>query len=171
LYFSELSDVEHAYHQGQVHLHSTVWVRWGGDLEGPDDLPLEIRVEADGTSWHIYSYSQLRYDDEGDLITQFIQTTPGRIIFNQLIHRFIQWSLSDSEIDNLESRIPETVLPPAVAEYLRKLYARQSIGPRPASLGMVSSGSPSKGLACAWPALTSSDLAKIENYFDTVGHW
>jgi DNA-directed RNA polymerase subunit beta' len=176
LYFSELSDVEHAYHQGQLHLHSRVWVRWAGDIEGSfgedeDETPLEIRVEADGSSWHIYSDIQLRYDEEGELLAQFVRTTPGRVVFNQLIHRFIRWSMQDQNIELLEMRVSESVLPANVLESLRDLYMKQTIGPRPARLGRASAASPSKGRACTWPPFHDLHLQQIQRYFDTVGHW
>lgn len=175
-YFSELSDVEHAYHQGQIHLHSRVWVRWAGDTEGnlgedQDETPLEIRVEADGSSWHIYSDMQLRYNDEGDLLSQFVRTTPGRVLFNQLIHRFIRWSVQDQRMEFLETRVAETVLPADVLDGLRDLYMQQAIGPRPAGLGLATAANPSKGPACIWPPLHDLHLQQIQTYFDTVGHW
>jgi DNA-directed RNA polymerase subunit beta' len=176
LYFSELSDVEHAYHQGQIHLHSIIWVRWGGDIEGSlgddsENLPLEIRVDSYGNSWHIYSQYQLRYNQQGELIAQFVRTTPGRVVFNQLVHRFIRWSLQDQSMELLESRVPETVLPPAIIRYLKRLYSKQTIGPRPAQLDLVSSGLPSKGRACAWPPPSQFHFDQMRSYFETIGHW
>ena len=177
LYFSELSDVEHAYHQGQIHLHAIIWVRWGGDIEGSlgndsEEIPFEIRVDGDGSSWHIYSEYQLRYDQEGELTSQFIRTTAGRVILNQLIHRHIRWSLEDQMMELLEARMPEIVLPPDVMIYLKKLYSAKVLGERPGMLGLATSLAPSNGRACAYPPLDSYFKFKyIRQYFDKMGHW
>nr|NP_050840.1 RNA polymerase beta' chain [Nephroselmis olivacea]Q9TL05.1 RecName: Full=DNA-directed RNA polymerase subunit beta'; AltName: Full=PEP; AltName: Full=Plastid-encoded RNA polymerase subunit beta'; Short=RNA polymerase subunit beta' [Nephroselmis olivacea]AAD54811.1 beta' subunit of RNA polymerase [Nephroselmis olivacea] len=177
LYFSGLSDVEHAYHQGQIHLHSIIWVRWGGESEGSlgdefEDNPLEIRIDANGHSWHIYSQYQLRYDDEGDLISQFIRTTTGRVVFNQLVHRHIEWSLHDQVMEEIETEFPESVLPPDVMRCLVRLYSAHAIGERPAMLGLASPGTPSPGRACAYPPRDDyADPNQIKEYLNRIGHW
>jgi DNA-directed RNA polymerase subunit beta' len=40
----------------------------------------------DGTITEIYPDRRRRLDQEGNLISQYIQTTPGRIIYNKAVH-------------------------------------------------------------------------------------
>ncbi len=39
----------------------------------------------DGTRTLLYKYRRLRQDAQGNLISQYIRTTPGRVIYNKTI--------------------------------------------------------------------------------------
>lgn len=87
-YFSSLDDAIVAYEQGQVDIHSYVWVRFDGEIEGDDtDLePLKVDTTDDGITTKVYKFRRIREDAEGNLISQYIHTTPGRIIYNKTIY-------------------------------------------------------------------------------------
>ncbi|MBW4466176.1 MAG: DNA-directed RNA polymerase subunit gamma [Pegethrix bostrychoides GSE-TBD4-15B] len=86
-YFSSLNDVIIAYDQRQVDIHSYVWVRFAGAVESEDDEaePLEVTTAEDGTVTKLFKYRRVRQDTEGNVISQYIKTTPGRIIYNKAV--------------------------------------------------------------------------------------
>jgi DNA-directed RNA polymerase subunit beta' len=86
-YFANLDDAITAYEQQQVDLHAYVWVRFDGAMESnePDTEPLEVQESTDGTVTKVYKFRRTREDNEGNLISQYIRTTPGRIIYNKTI--------------------------------------------------------------------------------------
>jgi DNA-directed RNA polymerase subunit beta' len=88
-YFASFDDVVMAYEQDQVSLHSQVWLRFDGEIEGDgavsDDL-VEEKVDESGFKLKTYPFLRVREDSEGNVLSQYVLTTPGRIIFNQAIH-------------------------------------------------------------------------------------
>ncbi|MBF2000512.1 MAG: DNA-directed RNA polymerase subunit gamma [Synechococcales cyanobacterium C42_A2020_086] len=86
-YFSSLTDAIIAYEQGLVDLHAYVWVRFDGPVESsdPETEPLEMQQSDDGIVTKVYKFRRVREDAEGKIISQYIKTTPGRIIYNKTI--------------------------------------------------------------------------------------
>ncbi|OUC12512.1 MAG: DNA-directed RNA polymerase subunit gamma [Alkalinema sp. CACIAM 70d] len=85
-YFANLDDAITAYEQKEVDLHSYVWVRFDGDVETDlDDALVEEQTADDGCVTRLYNYRRVRQDAEGNLISQYIKTTPGRIIYNKTV--------------------------------------------------------------------------------------
>ncbi len=86
-YFASLDDAIMAYEQNQVDLHAKVWVRFDGqvDTAQPDTEPLQVENMGDGTVTKHYRERRVREDASGSLLSQFIRTTPGRIIYNKAI--------------------------------------------------------------------------------------
>jgi DNA-directed RNA polymerase subunit beta' len=86
-YFSSLDDVIMAYQQDQVELHAYIYVRFDGEMETgqPDNEPQEVRENEDGTRTLLYKFRRVRQDAQGNLISQYIYTTPGRVIYNKAI--------------------------------------------------------------------------------------
>ncbi|MFZ4639758.1 MAG: DNA-directed RNA polymerase subunit gamma [Nodosilinea sp.] len=86
-YFASLDDAIMAFEQGLVDLHAQVWLRFDGQVESDrPSPPLSERTEAeDGTVTEIYSDRRVRLDAQGNLISQYIKTTPGRIIYNKAV--------------------------------------------------------------------------------------
>jgi DNA-directed RNA polymerase subunit beta' len=87
-YFSSLDDAIIAYDQGLVDLHSYVWVKFNEGVvedDGSDELQQEEK-QPDGSVTRIYKLRRERRDADGHLISQYIKTTPGRIIYNKTIH-------------------------------------------------------------------------------------
>jgi DNA-directed RNA polymerase subunit beta' len=87
-YFSGLQDAITAYEQGEIDLHAFIWVRFDGIVENdePDDDVLEENTSEDGSVTRLYKFRRVRQDAEGELISQYVKTTAGRIIYNQTIH-------------------------------------------------------------------------------------
>ena len=86
-YFSDFNDLLKAYYQNKIDLHASVWVRKNGLLETEKSLesPLEIRVNSFGQYNEIFSTYQYEYDLNGQKIKQYVRTTPGRVLLNQVI--------------------------------------------------------------------------------------
>jgi DNA-directed RNA polymerase subunit beta' len=86
-YFASLEDVITAYDQQEVDLHAFVWVRFDGLVEADesDNELLEEETSADGIVTRVYKFRRLRLDPDGGIISQYIRTTPGRIIYNKTI--------------------------------------------------------------------------------------
>jgi len=87
-FFASMSDVIMAYEQQQVDLHAYVYVRFDGQVETdePDTEPQKVEENSDGTSTLHYKFRRVRLDAQGQLISQYIRTTPGRTIYNATIH-------------------------------------------------------------------------------------
>ncbi|MBU6228542.1 MAG: DNA-directed RNA polymerase subunit gamma [Cyanobacteria bacterium REEB459] len=85
-YFASLDDAIMAFEQGLVDLHAQVWLRFDGEVESDKPSADLQRTEAeDGTVTEVYSDRRRRLDREGNLISQYIKTTPGRIIYNKAV--------------------------------------------------------------------------------------
>ena len=85
-YFASLDDAIMAFEQGLVDLHAQVWLRFDGEVESDKPSSNPERTEAeDGTVTEIYGDRRRRLDREGNLISQYIKTTPGRIIYNKAV--------------------------------------------------------------------------------------
>jgi DNA-directed RNA polymerase subunit beta' len=87
-YFANFDEVVMSYEHKQVTLHSKIWVRFEGIIEGDgvEDLPLSEIIDESGYKLINYPCRRVREDNEGNVVSQYILTTPGRIIFNQSIY-------------------------------------------------------------------------------------
>lgn len=86
-YFASLDDAIKAYEQKQVELHAYVWVRFDGAVEAeePDNEAISVERSSDGTVTKFYKERRVRETTDGEMISQYIRTTPGRIIYNKAI--------------------------------------------------------------------------------------
>ncbi|NEQ20422.1 MAG: DNA-directed RNA polymerase subunit gamma [Microcoleus sp. SIO2G3] len=86
-YFANLDDAVKAYEQKQVDLHAYVWVRFDGvvDSATPDNEVLSTERLGDGTVMKIYRERRVRETTDGELLSQYVLTTPGRIVYNKAI--------------------------------------------------------------------------------------
>ncbi|OKH19229.1 DNA-directed RNA polymerase subunit gamma [[Limnothrix rosea] IAM M-220] len=86
-YFGNMEDAVRAYETGDVDLHAYVWLRYLGDVDTSeaDDKVLESETHEDGSVSKIYRERKVRESADGELLSQYIKTTPGRIIYNKTI--------------------------------------------------------------------------------------
>ena len=86
-YFAGMEDAIMAFEQGLVDLHAKVWLRFDGEVESdqPKTVAPERMESEDGTITEIYPDRRVRLDGEGNLISQYIKTTAGRIIYNKAV--------------------------------------------------------------------------------------
>ena len=87
-YFGSMEDAILAYEQQEIYLHAYVWVRFDGPVETdePDDTPVKETPPEYGVVTKEYKWRRVREDEEGNLLSQYLKTTAGRIIFNKTIH-------------------------------------------------------------------------------------
>ncbi len=85
--YSSMEDAVLAFEQGLIDLHAEVWLRFDGPVDtfAKEEL-IEESHEPDGTVRRIYSHRRVREDADGNLISQYIKTTTGRIIYNKAVH-------------------------------------------------------------------------------------
>ncbi|MBW4539307.1 MAG: DNA-directed RNA polymerase subunit gamma [Myxacorys chilensis ATA2-1-KO14] len=86
-YFGSLDDAINAYEQNIVDLHAYVWVRFDGkvEMDVDDNEVIEEERSPDGIVTKLYNYRRVREDQDGNLISQYVKTTPGRIIYNKTV--------------------------------------------------------------------------------------
>lgn len=86
-YFSNFDEVLFAYQQKQLQIHSTIWVRCSTKIIFDNKLKfIKTIVFNKGINLHIYNNLQRKETLEGELLVQYIRTTPGRITFNQCLN-------------------------------------------------------------------------------------
>ncbi|ELS01482.1 DNA-directed RNA polymerase, gamma subunit [Xenococcus sp. PCC 7305] len=85
--FGSLEDAVKAFEQGQIDLHAFVWVRYEGEVETaqPDTEVVEQEELADGSILKYYRQRLVRESAEGKPLSQYVNTTMGRIIYNKTI--------------------------------------------------------------------------------------
>jgi DNA-directed RNA polymerase subunit beta' len=90
-YFANLEDAIRAYDRHEIKIHSFIWVRYDGlvDSDDHEKEPLETIDGGDGTITKLYKYRRIRETSTGELLSQYIFTTPGRIIYNKTIQEVL----------------------------------------------------------------------------------
>lgn len=90
-YFSNLDEVLFAFHQKEILLHSFIWVRWKNEIQMDEfnQKPLELRLDSSGNLIEIYSNYWRIKNNKSSKISQFIRTTPGRVLLNKIILQHI----------------------------------------------------------------------------------
>ena len=86
-HYANLDDALRAFEQGLIPLHDYVWVRYEGEVETDKDDQEIVKQEtlADGSVVKHYRLRRVRETSTGEVISQYICTTPGRIIYNKTI--------------------------------------------------------------------------------------
>ena len=89
-YFADLEDVILAYNQNKIELHSSIWIR-----SNAQDYQLlnhsKNRLLPDKSVIESSENLQIRKDSKGEFITQYLQTTTGRVIFNYTIQKTLNF--------------------------------------------------------------------------------
>ena len=88
-YFANLEDVVLAYHQDQIELHTSIWVRYNNDVVDSKNLLKKIKLQ-DNSYIEYYENLQIRKDSLDQPLVQYIQTTTGRVIFNYTIQKTLK---------------------------------------------------------------------------------
>ncbi len=91
--FGSLVDAITAFEQGVVHLHSYLWVRLAPDDTidcGFDDDLIKEETMEDGSRWEHRTFSRRRLDADGNVLSQYVRTTAGRVIYNQAIREVLE---------------------------------------------------------------------------------
>jgi DNA-directed RNA polymerase subunit beta' len=87
-YFSKFSDVMKAFEHEKLSIHSPVWVKYSGKVGGSNVNEKILKAKKtfqNNNILEIYNDIQLKKDKNGNVLTQYIKTTPGRILLNEVI--------------------------------------------------------------------------------------
>jgi len=99
-YFTNYDGVLKANECGQINLHSSLWIRWNFSLGIINlinrEFPVEIQYDSSGISIHVYDTYQIRRNRKKEILSTYVLTTTGRILFNQQIEEALQGSLKVS---------------------------------------------------------------------------
>mmetsp|Transcript_23276 Transcript_23276/g.55160 ORF Transcript_23276/g.55160 Transcript_23276/m.55160 type:complete len:682 (-) Transcript_23276:1537-3582(-) len=87
-YFRNFDDVILAYNQNKIELHTIIWIRHTEPLDKLSEL-LKRTVLNDKSVIEYYEDVQIRKDPTGKIITQYLQTTTGRVIFNDTVQKML----------------------------------------------------------------------------------
>lgn len=89
LYFSNFDDVLLAYENKLIKLHSYVWVRFNGNVDDDAEKIEETKINGN-QKLHIYPSRITKMDQDNNLMVQYILTTPGRILLNNVLFDSLQ---------------------------------------------------------------------------------
>nr|YP_009391854.1 RNA polymerase b'-subunit [Acrosorium ciliolatum]ARW59998.1 RNA polymerase b'-subunit [Acrosorium ciliolatum] len=86
-YFSSLHDALMAYEDNKISLHSFIWVRFKGLIDGldSDNIIINKKVISNNITILYYENKIIKLDNNGNYLVQYIRTTVGRILFNKVI--------------------------------------------------------------------------------------
>lgn len=111
-YFFGYDDVIKAQKQKKIRLHNPLWLRWSTNLRIMTSInrekPIEIQYNSSGIFSKIYEHYQLRKNKKEKIISIYLYTTVGRIIFNQQIEEAIQGTLKASQFR--DRTLPATII-------------------------------------------------------------
>nr|UPO65210.1 RNA polymerase beta' subunit [Coscinodiscus granii] len=85
-YFSSLEDVILAYNQDKLELHSLIWVRYNKETTNSSSL-IRKKVLKDQSYIEYYEDRQIRKDKNNQIISKYLKTTTGRVIFNYTVQK------------------------------------------------------------------------------------
>lgn len=83
-YFSSLDDALLAYDSHSIRLHSYVWVRFDGVVDN-ESTAIRIENTEDGNELHIFDDRIIKKNVNGEILVQYLLTTPGRILLNKIL--------------------------------------------------------------------------------------
>jgi DNA-directed RNA polymerase subunit beta' len=89
-YFSNLNDVILAYNQNKIEIHSSIWVRYPDKNINLANPHKQIRLK-DKTTIEYYDQWQIRKNELGEIIVQYLKTTTGRVILNYTIQKTLNF--------------------------------------------------------------------------------
>lgn len=89
-YFRDLTDVMLAYDQNKIELHSLIWVRQT-EVNVILKDPIKVIKLQDNTTIEYYENLQVRRNQDGEIIVQYLKTTTGRVILNHTIQKSLNF--------------------------------------------------------------------------------
>nr|YP_009398452.1 RNA polymerase b'-subunit [Lophocladia kuetzingii]ARW67638.1 RNA polymerase b'-subunit [Lophocladia kuetzingii] len=88
-FFSCLQDAIIAYYNEKIDLHALIWVRFDGlinDLYSNSKMQVKKEIVIKSYKLIYYPNKIIKFDQNNNLLVQYIRTTVGRILFNNAIH-------------------------------------------------------------------------------------
>jgi len=85
-YFGSFEDAIQAFEMDKVDLHAWIWLRFNGKVDSKEESKLLFeKTLSDNSCLKVYNDKQVRFDPNGEMIVQYIKTTVGRVMLNNLI--------------------------------------------------------------------------------------
>lgn len=90
--YSKPKEVLKEYNQDKLHIHLPVWVLWNNKVEAniEKEVPIEMQIFCFGSYSTIYSQYKRDFNYKNKKTSQFIRTTPGRILINSMIQETLK---------------------------------------------------------------------------------
>nr|YP_010307990.1 RNA polymerase beta' subunit [Microlepia speluncae]ULU27971.1 RNA polymerase beta' subunit [Microlepia speluncae] len=93
-HFGSYHDILRAKELRRIDFCSFLWLRWEINMQMISskirELPIESQYESLGTSLHSYENYQIRKCRRGSILSMYVLTTAGRILFNQQLKEAMQ---------------------------------------------------------------------------------
>ncbi len=88
-YFANMDSVLQAYNCDKIALHSSIWLKFLGQIQtSTKPVLLETTPFNDGSVLFTYTDRQIR-KKAGEILVTYILTTPGRVLFNNLLNSVV----------------------------------------------------------------------------------
>ena len=88
-YFANMDSVLQAYNCDKIALHSAIWLKFLGQIQtSTKPVLLETTPLNDGSVLFTYTDRQIR-KKAGEILVTYILTTPGRVLFNNLLNSVV----------------------------------------------------------------------------------
>lgn len=88
-YFSSFDDAIQAFEHSLLNLQTPIWIRYNGFVNDDDKKALKVYVGKDKTITKIFQNKYLKEDFSGTVIVQYIRTSIGRVLFNQIMEEVL----------------------------------------------------------------------------------
>jgi DNA-directed RNA polymerase subunit beta' len=88
-YFASFEDAVRAFEHNLLELQTPIWIRYKGFVNDDDDKALKVYVDKDQVVTKVFQNKYLKEDFSGNLITQYIRTSIGRVLFNQVMEEVL----------------------------------------------------------------------------------
>jgi DNA-directed RNA polymerase subunit beta' len=79
-----------AYKQNKIEIHSSIWIRIKNDNQPKSKLIKQIKLN-NATTIEYYENLQVRKNENGEMIVQYLKTTTGRVILNYTIQKTLNF--------------------------------------------------------------------------------
>ena len=90
-YFASLEDVVLAYNQNKIEIHTEIWIRIPIHNLNTSNLIKSVELK-DRTVIEYYPNQQVRKNQKGEIIVNYVLTTTGRALFNSIIQKTLNFS-------------------------------------------------------------------------------
>jgi len=88
-YFASFEDAIKAFEHNLLELQTPIWIRYKGFVNDDDNKALKVYVDKDQIVTKVFQNKYLKEDFSGNLITQYIRTSIGRVLFNQVMEEVL----------------------------------------------------------------------------------
>jgi DNA-directed RNA polymerase subunit beta' len=88
-YFASFEDAIKAFEHDLLELQTPIWIRYKGFVNDDDNKALKVYIDKDQIVTKVFQNKYLKEDFSGNLITQYIRTSIGRVLFNQVMEEVL----------------------------------------------------------------------------------